>query len=204
MDDAILDNIQIEELAQKMNVPLAMCGFKDQLPRQLEYNKTYIVNMEDQYNAEGEPNTGSHWVAFQVNKYPNDLVKGIYFDSYGMPPPELVKSRIKKSFGIAIPHSTKDIQSMMSNVCGWFCLAWGHFINAYQGRHKDIHQDTEMFLELFQDLNKSVDWKHNEFFLRQFFRSPNSTRNEADFIRKDAKIPEGHKALGLTADIKFV
>lgn len=199
---AILSNTQIEELAKKMNVPLAFCGFKDMLPKKLEFNKTYIINMDDAYDADGNHNQGSHWTAFQVNQYPNGKTAPMYFDSYGAPPPEVVKRKMKglaKSAGV--PYNTKDIQSMMADVCGWYCLAWAHFVNCYDKRSKDLHTDTEMFLELFDDLNKSVDWKRNEYFLRMFFRTPNSTDDDMARIWSDTKLPEGDQSI--PCDLKF-
>jgi len=187
---AILSNSQIELLAEKMGVPLAFCGFKDMLPKKLEFNKTYVINMEDAYDGDGNPNEGSHWTAFQVNKYPNGNIASMYFDSYGQAPPEIVKTKIKGlSKQAGVPYNTKDIQSMMADVCGWYCLAWAHFINKSPYKCGDIHQDTDNFLSLFDDLNKSVDWKRNEYFLRQFFRAPNQGGSEADKVWADTKMP---------------
>ena len=80
-----LSNIQIEDLAKKMKVPLVFCDFKSALEdTKLEYNKSYIINMEDEFDPEtGERNDGSHYTCFQVNKYPNGKKQGIYFDSFG-------------------------------------------------------------------------------------------------------------------------
>ena len=39
---------QIRELCTKMNIPLADIVFKDQLPKYLEYNKAYFINLEDE------------------------------------------------------------------------------------------------------------------------------------------------------------
>jgi hypothetical protein len=59
----------------------------------------------------------------------------------------------------------------MSNVCGYYCLAFLHYINAYQDRTKDLYIDTDNFLNLFEDLNKSIDFKKNEYVLKHFFLS---------------------------------
>ena len=50
---------------------------------------------------------------------------------------------------------------------------WLYFINAYPERSKDLYTDTSDFLDSFEDLNKSVDWKHNEYMLKMFFLSIN-------------------------------
>ena len=85
-------------------------------------------------------------------------------DPYGAPPPESVKEAVKyttKQQGL--PHTTADIQSLMNNACGFYCLALGHFINASQHRTKDLYEDVNNFMDMFEDLNTSVDFKKNEF-----------------------------------------
>ncbi len=163
----MLSNHQIWDLAGRMNIPLAFVGFKDQLKDEtLEYNKSYIINLDNVLDSDGNHNEGSHWTCFQVNKV-NDKFQGIYFDSYGLKYPEIVKEFIGKD----IPYSTKDIQSAMGNACGFFCLAFLHYINTYENRIKDLYADTDDFLDLFVDLNTSIDWKQNEYMLKMFFQS---------------------------------
>ena len=72
-----------------------------------------------------------------------------------------------------------DIQSLMGEACGWFCLAFLHYINTYEARSHDLYRDVEDFLELFDDLNKSVDWKKNEYILKMFFQSSDPTKRRA-------------------------
>jgi len=162
-----LTDSQLYELSKKMNFPLERVCFKDELDDEpLVYNKGYIVNMEDEFDANGYLNSGSHWVAFQVNKNPNGTIEKMFFDSYGKPPAVAIEKYTGK-----IPYSTKNIQSAMSEVCGWFCCAFLHWINAYDGRTKHFYTDCENFLELFLNLDESSDWKQNEYMLKNFFRS---------------------------------
>jgi hypothetical protein len=71
----------------------------------------------------------------------------------------------------------------MSNACGWYCCAFLHFINNFSNRTKNLYSDTEHFLEFFDDLNKSVDFKKNEFMLKHFFQSKDpSKRKEIEVI----------------------
>ena len=115
-----LTDSQLYDLSKKMNFPLERVCFKDELDDEpLVYNKGYIVNMEDEYDANGYLNSGSHWVAFQVNKNPNGTIEKMFFDSYGKPPAVAIEKYTGK-----IPYSTKNIQSAMSDVCGWFCCAF--------------------------------------------------------------------------------
>ncbi len=169
-----LTDRQIRELCQKMKIPLATKKgiiFKNEIPCNLEYNKAYFINLEDEYNAEGLLNNGSHWTCFQIAKYPSGKVAPIYFDAYGMPPPEIVKEKIMKFCKQKVPFNTKDIQSLMANACGWYCCAYLHYINNFSHRTGDIYLDTEQFLEYFEDLNKSTNFLKNEYVLKHFFQS---------------------------------
>ena len=174
----MLTDKQIEELSHRMNIPLAGVDFKDNLPKKLIPNKTYIINLQDDTDDEGNPNGGTHWTMLQVNKTPKGNYKPIYFDSYGAPPPEIVKKRVKDCFKIELPHTDKDIQSLMNNACGYYCLAFSHYINTFPMRTNDLYIDTAHFLDLFDDLNESIDWKKNEYVLKMFFQSADKDKRK--------------------------
>lgn len=180
-----LTDTEIEQLAQRMDIPLGGVFFKDELPRKLEFNKYYIVNLENSEDEEGNQNDGTHWTACQCNKYPSGDIETIFFDPYGAPPSENVKKILKATSGKNhVPHTTRDIQSLMNNACGWYCLAMGHFINASQYRTKNLYEDVNTFVSLFDDLNESVDFKKNEFILKHFFRSSDpNLRQEIDVLK---------------------
>jgi hypothetical protein len=164
-----LSNVEIEDLAYKMKIPLVFCDFKSALAEtKLQYNKSYIINMEDEFDPEtGERNGGSHYTCFQVNKYKNGKVEGIYFDSFGVIYPTEVEDFCK----IKLPYSTKNIQSITNSACGWYCLAFLHFINSAPVRSGDLYTDASQFTELFEDLEISKEHLKNEFILKHFFRS---------------------------------
>lgn len=194
-----LSNTQIETLAKKMNVPLAFCDFKDMLNTQkLQYNRFYIINLEDELDENGRPNSGSHWCAFQSNKYPNGKVENIYFDPIGVCAPLEVQRFLKEK---EVPYNKKNIQSIVADICGWYCLGFGHFINAFDGRTGDLYTDTNHFLDLFDDLDKNVDFKKNEYILKHFFRSSNP--KERLPISVENKITGGNTdSISIPVDIK--
>jgi hypothetical protein len=167
-----------------MNIPLAEIVFKDELQAPLEYNKAYFVNLEDSHNEDGSENDGTHWTFLQLVKHPNGKIEKIYFDPYGAPPSENIKKAVKETTKTnGLPFTEKDIQSLMNNACGFYCLALGHFINASKFRTGSLHDDVGTFLEFFEDLNKSCDFKKNEYILKHFFRSEDpSLRKEIDVI----------------------
>lgn len=180
----MLTDSQLEELSVKMNIPLESIIFKDQAPNKFKFNKSYIINLEDEYDEGGNLQSGSHWTCLQINKYPNGSIQSIYFDPFGIPPPQDIIDAFKRTTGKThFPHNTKDIQSLMSNACGWYCCAFLHFINNFSHRSKDLYNDTEHFLDFFDDLNKSIDFKKNEFILKHFFQPKDpSKRKEIDVI----------------------
>ena len=170
-----LTDTEIFDLAKKMDVPLVFCGFKDELEtKKLQYNKSYIINMENEFDEDGQRNSGSHYTCFQVNKYPNGKTEKVYFDSFGMPPPQIVE----EFCGGKVPYQNKNLQSLMNSACGWYCLAFLHFINACEGRSKHLYSDCENFTDMFDDLNKSTDHLKNEWILKHFFRSTDPAKRK--------------------------
>ena len=194
-----LTDYQIKELAKRMSIPLADVVFKDELESPLEYNKAYIINIEDSVDENGHPNDGTHWCYLQCNKYPLGKIESIYFDPYGAPPPESVKKAVKETTKQnGLPYTEVDIQSLMNNACGYYCLALGHFINASKFRSNDLYNDVNEFLNLFDDLNKSVDFKKNEYVLKHFFRSSDpKLRKEIEVIAPLDKITNEDEKGGL-------
>jgi len=193
-----LTDYQIEELSKKMGFPLEQVCFKDELPYKIKYNKSYVINLEDEIGPDNKPNVGTHWTCFQVNKYKNGNIEPIYFDPYGMPPPEIVKKTIERTCGQKLPYCEKDIQSLMNNACGWYCCAYLHWINSGFMKSGDIYQDTGTFLEMFDDLNKSVDFKKNEYILKNFFQPKDpKLRKEIDVFTNPSEIVTGDTGDGI-------
>jgi len=173
----MLSDVQLKDLAERMDIPLEAVVFKDELYNlgKLKYNRSYIINLENEFDENGEPNDGSHWTCFQVNEYPNGKIEGIYMDSYGAQPPVAVLDFC----GCDLPYSTIDIQSLLSGICGYYCLAFLHYINAYKDRTNDIYIDADNFFSMFNDLNKSTEFKKNEFVLKHFFQSKDPALRKA-------------------------
>lgn len=200
-----LTDVQIRELCDKMDIPLASIDgicFKDEFPKKPECNKAYFINMEDEYDGRGMLNSGSHWVTLIIAKYKNGEMSPLYFDPFGMPPPEIIKDRVMKFTKKKLPFNTKDIQSLMSNACGWFCCAYQHYIHNFSHRTGDIYLDTEQFLDYFEDLNKSTNYLKNEYILKHFFVAKDPTlRKEITVIADVNDITQdtngGHDPFGI-------
>ena len=190
----MLTDIQIKSMAKKMGIPLAGVVFKTELPKmKMEYNKTYIINLEDETDENGEPNEGSHYVFLQMNKSPQGNFSPIYFDSYGKIYPVVVGETVKKYCNdMVCPYTTKDIQSIVSGLCGWYCLGLSFYLNRFPQRTYNIYDDTGCFLSFFNDLNISNDYKQNEWVLSQFFQPKNGAKRELNLgihqvVQKDIK-----------------
>jgi len=197
----MLTDTQLQVLCRKMSIPLAGIYFKDELPRKMEYNKAYIINIQDSHDGEGLENSGSHWTCLYSTKYPNGSIEPIYFDSYGAPPPEDVKKFVKNTCNKYLPYTTKDVQSLMSSVCGWYCCAFLYAVSNPEMKCGDLYQDVDTFLALFEDLTKSSDFKKNEYMLKMFFRSSDpSKRHPIDLDIKEQE--DNPNILKIPVDMK--
>ena len=120
------------------------------LPLKLKTNVGYILNhLEDEYDEDGEPNSGSHWVALYLKEYPNKKIEGIYFDPYGTGLPQDVEKSVRKTLGKKIPNTNKQTQDLNSSMCGWYCLAFLYYLHTYPQRTKDLYVDVSNFLDFF-------------------------------------------------------
>lgn len=188
----MLSNTDVEQLAQRMDVPLAFVGFKDDLPKTIKPNKYYMINLEDEFGSDGERNGGSHWTGFIVRKNGNGRVQPVYFDSYGSAPPKVVSKRIEDNFHRKVDYTTKDIQSLVNDMCGWYQLAWAHFCFGQFSTH-DLYQDTDNFLSFFEDLEHCNDFKKNEFILKHFFRAKDpALQKEIPYFPDDTRVDNGN------------
>jgi hypothetical protein len=203
----MLTDVQLTELCDKMGIPLELICFKDELPKKLKYNKSYIINIDDSEDADGNPNEGTHWTCLQINKYKNDKIEPFYFDSYGMPPAEIIKKSVLNTCGQKLPFNTKDVQSLMNNACGFYVTAFLHYINECPIRTRNLYQDVENFLDMFDDLNKSVDFKKNEYILKHFFvPKDRSLRREIEIDTQPNRIisAEGINMMQIGVDVKQI
>jgi hypothetical protein len=200
-----LTDVELTDLAKRMRIPLAGILFKDELKAPLEYNKAYIVNLQDSTDEDGNENSGTHWTYLQLVKYPKGVIERIYFDPYGAPPSENIKKAVEETTKMkGLPYTDRDIQSLMNNACGWYCMAFGHFINASSYRSGRLYEDVNTFLTMFEDLNVSVDFKKNEYILKHFFRSETpSLRNEISVITSEDNKGE-IDAFKIPGDVKIM
>lgn len=170
-ESGILSDQQLHVLSKRMHFPIAGCYWKDELqPADLKQNTNYIINLESEFDDDGEPNSGSHWTCLCISKLQGKVFP-IYFDSFGLPPPQHLVDIVQKRFKKRINWTEKNVQSIVTGVCGYYVAAYLHFITAFPQKTGDILFDTALFLDLFNDLNEVSDYRKNEFILRLFFQS---------------------------------
>ena len=136
----------------------------------------------------------------------------VYYSCYNNDYNQIIKTLqvFEKVCNKKCPYTTKDIQSLMNNACGFYCLAMAHFICAYKGRTNDLYTDVDNFMDMFDDLNHSIDWKKNEYILKHFFRSSDpALRKEIEVIKPIDSISSedthgGIDGFRLPVDVKII
>ena len=135
-----------------MNIPnFKGCYYKDKL-KSVQPNSSYIINLNSELDEHGNRNSGSHWCCLVTD----DMKQGIYFDSYGEREPNEIRNSLKSN-QYTIGHTSKNIQSLMYNLCGFFCIAFIYFLSISKFRTKNIINDASIFLDLFEDLDLTND-----------------------------------------------
>jgi len=112
-----LSNFQINEYFSK-NKRFGGCYCKDELVDKKPGNKFWIINMQDSNDG-----NGSHWVlVYDCEKGSRGSSKrSIYFDSYGISPPEEIKEFMRKSKKPLV-YSDAQYQTLDSSNCGYYCI----------------------------------------------------------------------------------
>ena len=150
----MLSNHDIDELVTKMGISnFKGCFYKDKLSK-IQPNSSYIINLNSELDEKGNRNSGSHWCCLVTD----DMKQCIYFDSYGEREPVEIRNLLKCN-QYKIGHTSKNIQSLMSNLCGFFCLSFIYFLSVSKFRTKNIINDASIYLDLFEDLDKTNDIK---------------------------------------------
>jgi len=151
----MITNFDIEQLSNKLDLPLIGVVNKDRLNDLPKTLGSYYINMQN--FDEGD---GTHWVYARLYSdddrfvYDSDneddykVVKCLYFDPFGLDMPKEVSEYFKEYKPIA--YSKKQIQNIRSTQCGWYCVACD-----YELTHKPINgsylEDYEEFLNLWSD-----------------------------------------------------
>ncbi len=179
-----LSDVQLTELAKKLKFNLNGIYFADEITCDDLRPGNYIINTSPQFDASDNQNPGTHWVCMVVGKRENKIWIQ-YFDPFGVGPSENLKKIVEKRYKRRINYTTKNVQSIVSSVCGWFCCAYLHFLYQFPSRTKDILYDTAIYLDFWNDLSEVSDYKKNEFVLKLFFQEKGKAFKGLENVFKD-------------------
>jgi len=112
-------------LANRMGLPVVWIGNKDNLPDKLKQG-AYIVNLQDDEDADGNDLPGTHWTAFVVTDE-----GAAYSDSFGFPPPSQVQQFLRPLRPYS--YTSTQIQNIQSGHCGRYALFFIHFLLTHKG-----------------------------------------------------------------------
>lgn len=140
---AVLSNFDIDDILRRNGVHLVYIGYKDKLIETPLQVGSYVINLADSHDGTG----GTHWVSFFIELI-NDVHHVVYFDPFGLAPPEIIKHYIQK-IDDDIIYNTEQIQNENSSICGWFCLYWVYYMNKMKKQEKNIYKRYKLFLKLF-------------------------------------------------------
>ena len=148
----MLSNFDIEEIANHYQIPIVVV-MKDELKYMKPINTNYIINLESSKDG-----NGTHWMALKIEN--KDCV---YFDSYGMLPPEEIITFCKSIPKSHLAYNTKEIQDFKAKTCGFFAIAFIIFLHINSS--DNLYKKSSSFSDLF-----SLDTKLNNKKLKKFFR----------------------------------
>ena len=153
----MLSNFELEDLSTHYGFDLIIT-MKDELVNYKPINGNYIINLES--SSEGN---GTHWLALKIVKK-----HCMYFDSYGMLPPQEIISFCKRIRQSRLAYNTLEIQNIKAVTCGWFAVAF--LIHLNHTKKEDWYKSANDFSQLF-----SKNTSQNNKILQQYYRQlPNS------------------------------
>lgn len=142
----ILSASDLQHINQQHNLRINYIGRQNDYITKQAFQGNYIININPNSNM-------GHWTALYVKGK-----KAVYFDPFGVVPPPQVLIFIKNN-GLKLDWSTNDIQNIKTSSCGWFCLAFIHYMITHQ------RPNVKNFTALFQN-----DTMNNEKILKTYLR----------------------------------
>ncbi len=162
----MLSNFDIERLCQKLDLPLVGVYQKDVLKTVPVQIGSYYVNQQNSDDGDG-----THWVLIKI--YSDDdrdnggssngmaFANALYFDPFGLNMSEEVEEFLRPFK--PVPFNNRQIQSVRTSQCGWYCIACDYALEYKQYRETYL-EDYELFLNHFsEDPNKNLT------LLKEFF-----------------------------------
>lgn len=157
----MLSNFEIEDICKKRNIKLNYCNFKDKLPNRKYKSFNGIINLDSSSPYDGNP-SGSHWTALIIkNRH------AFYYDSFGIIYPQEVLNFCKFQNVKHLAYSTKEIQNIDDQHCGYFCIGLLQYVKLHTKHDKDLYDIVQNYLEIFNE-----DTKQNTSILEEYLKNP--------------------------------
>lgn len=152
-------NFELEDLCEKLKIPLIGVFCKDELDYLKRYNGCFIINMMDT-KVVSKPDAVGHWVAFYKTKS-----QSVYFDSFAVYPPNDIIEYITYKTKINKVYYNKDqIQDIADDYCGYICVMFLYWMT-YKTKIKKLDERLEDFIKSFDFKNI----KKNKQIVNKFF-----------------------------------
>ena len=137
-------DVYLKKLCNKNNIMIDDIVMKDNL---IDIPKRKYMSVIINLQSENDGGNGTHWVALlkKNSKY-------FYFDSYGVVPPEEIINYRKKNEKIG--YSNYIVQDLDSEACGYFCVAFLHYMQNVKGNDYENYND---FINIFNDNTRTND-----------------------------------------------
>lgn len=116
-------------LANKMGLIDLIIIRKKDLKKYFNGHENLILNLDDK-------SSGTHWVAINTKKK-------IYFDSYNLPPPNIIPKDFKQA------NSRFQIQSLNSQMCGQLCVLFLYYLQKNKNPDKGIKEFYNNFNDVY-------------------------------------------------------
>jgi hypothetical protein len=148
----LLTNFDLQHLCSQFDIPLHFIGFKEDLNHipKLE-NGAYIINLDRTRSK------GTHWVCFC--KHCSTIM---YYDSFGENAPVQVLHTCRK-YKCSLIESHFHIQDLQDDSCGFYCLAFLHYMKDKQLTNRDLN--------IYNDQYNTDDTRANRKILEKNIQS---------------------------------
>ena len=122
-------NIDLLAILQNENILINGVYPKDRLKKPLKHG-FYIINLND------SDQPGSHWtVLYCINE-----AYSMYFDAFGFKAPECIEDLLHR-----YDYNKKQIQSIDSTSCGFYCIAFIKFMHMKKNYKKAFKTFCKLF-----------------------------------------------------------
>ena len=142
-----LSNMDIIHILKSQGIKLNGVYMKDELPSKLKKG-FYVINLQS-----SNIGNGTHWTALYYSSK-----HSFYFDAFGFVPPVVVENKLKSYL-----YNDKQIQSLESTACGFYCIAF--IIYMYGRKNKELDIGFKIFIDSFStNTNKNDKLLYNYLY----------------------------------------